>query len=187
MERFIGTKLIEAEKMTYYDFCIKKYGIYQENNQFKIDNKDKEGYLVEYENNYISWSPKDVFEKAYKKINGCLNDLQNDLVSTNNTKIEYDEITFNSPHNYIIKNSHNDNVLTGIHFQEGPTKESDINGVFIEDLIAICINRLENFQRSDFRGRENACAITKLEESLMWLRKRTINRVQRGVLGTYKI
>jgi len=30
--------------------------------------KDREGYKVVYEDNYISWSPKDVFEKAYKEI-----------------------------------------------------------------------------------------------------------------------
>ena len=29
---------------------------------------DKEGYAVEYEDGYRSWSPKDVFEKAYRPI-----------------------------------------------------------------------------------------------------------------------
>ena len=34
-------------------------------------NKDgKEGYGVRYEDGYISWSPKDVFEKAYRIIDG---------------------------------------------------------------------------------------------------------------------
>ena len=30
--------------------------------------KDKEGYKVKYPDGYISWSPKDVFEKAYMKV-----------------------------------------------------------------------------------------------------------------------
>jgi hypothetical protein len=29
------------------------------------------GYKVEYPDNYISWSPKDVFEKAYRELD-CL-------------------------------------------------------------------------------------------------------------------
>ena len=57
----------------------------------------------------------------------------------------------------------------------------------MDDLIAICINRLENFQNSEYKCRENAVAITKLEESLMWLRKRTLNRNKRNVLGENKI
>lgn len=30
--------------------------------------KDKEGYLVKYDNGYQSWSPKDVFDNSYKVI-----------------------------------------------------------------------------------------------------------------------
>lgn len=35
-----------------------------------------------------------------------------------------------------------------------------------------------------FKCRENACAITKIEEAEMWLQKRTAERKQRGVEGT---
>lgn len=35
------------------------------------------------------------------------------------------------------------------------------------------------------RCRENSMAITKLEEALLWLRKRTMGREQRGVEGTH--
>ena len=35
-----------------------------ENNLYKIN----DGYKVIYEDGYISWSPKDVFEKAYKEV-----------------------------------------------------------------------------------------------------------------------
>ena len=34
------------------------------------DGSEKEGYQVFYEDGYVSWSPKDVFEKAYRPING---------------------------------------------------------------------------------------------------------------------
>jgi hypothetical protein len=119
-----------------------------------------------------------------KNYNGELKKVDNDLLTTDYTYIESDEITFNSPHKYFIKSAH-DIILGSIHFQEGPLKESGLNGVFNEDLIGIVIDRLEHFQNSDFSCRENAVAITKLEEALMWLRKRTLNRQKRNVLGTY--
>ena len=49
------------------------------------------------------------------------------------------------------------------------------------------VERLECFQRSPYACRENAIAITKLEEALLWLRKRTEGRVQRGVEGTSEL
>jgi hypothetical protein len=64
--------------------------------------------------------------------------------------------------------------------------ESGLNGIFMEDLLIICLDRLQSFQATEFSCRENACAITKIEEALMWPRKRTDNRAKRGVLGTYK-
>lgn len=80
-----------------------------------------------------------------------------------------------------------DDVLCDIHFQEGPIKECGVNGVCNEDLIDMVIDRLEHFQNSEFRCRENALAITALEEALLWLRKRTMGREQRGVEGTHAV
>jgi hypothetical protein len=113
--------------------------------------------------------------------------LEHDLITTDNTHIviDNDSIQFNAPHDYEILQNDNNNMLCKVHFQQGGVKEAGLNGIFMEDLIAICINRLENFQNSDFRCRENAVAITKLEESLMWLRKRTLNKQKRNVQGKY--
>ncbi len=61
-----------------------------------------------------------------------------------------------------------------------------LEGKTNEDLLAMVICRLEHFQKSEFACRENAIAITKLEESLLWLRKRTMGRENRGVEGTHK-
>lgn len=74
-----------------------------------------------------------------------------------------------------------------IHFQRGPLLEAGHNGISDEALIAIVIDRLEGFQSGPYRGRENALAITKLEECLHWLRHRTDSRRQRGVEGTSKV
>ena len=53
MERYIGTKIIEAEPMS------RAHG-----------DKSEDGYKVRYPDGYESWSPKDVFEEAYRKASG---------------------------------------------------------------------------------------------------------------------
>jgi len=70
-----------------------------------------------------------------------------------------------------------------IKFQNGPIKNHGVNGCQNEDLLAIVIDRLRGFQTGKFSCRENAIALTKLEESLMWLNKRTRDRIKRGVEG----
>lgn len=76
--------------------------------------------------------------------------------------------------------------LGRISFQNGPVQELGVNGCFEEDLIAICIDRLRSFQAGDFACRENALALTKLEEAMHWLNHRTSDRQNRGVEGTNK-
>ena len=75
MQQFIGTKLINAKPMTRGEY--NKYRGWQvpEN-----ENPEDAGYLVEYQDSptantpdhagYVSWSPKDVFEKAYRRSDG---------------------------------------------------------------------------------------------------------------------
>ncbi len=57
------------------------------------------------------------------------------------------------------------------------------DGTTNEELIIILVDRL-SFLNKKFPCKENACAITKLEEALHWLESRTKNRVKRGVYGT---
>lgn len=72
-------------------------------------------------------------------------------------------------------------------FQNGPVNEVGVNGLTHEVLIAICIDRLRSFQNGPYSCRENALALTKLEEALHWLEHRTKVRVLRGVEGTHGI
>jgi predicted nucleotidyltransferase len=53
MKTFIGTKTIEAEPCK----------AWKQSGEHAIGT---EGYKVKYEDGYISWSPKDAFEKAYR-------------------------------------------------------------------------------------------------------------------------
>jgi hypothetical protein len=112
--------------------------------------------------------------------------LEHDLLTSKYTEVYHEdpeEMKYNAPHNFEVYSGYAD-LLANIHFQEGPIKECGINGVCNEDLIAMVITRLEHFQKSEFACRENALAITKLEEALLWLRKRTMGREKRQVEGT---
>lgn len=51
--------------MTLGEF-IKETGRNPYQNDFAIHDNGEEGYIVYYENGYVGWSLKDVFEKAYK-------------------------------------------------------------------------------------------------------------------------
>lgn len=114
--------------------------------------------------------------------------VQHDLLTSKYTTVYGEkEFKYNAPHKFMVIASNEDisgTPLVEIQFQEGPIKENGVNGVCNEDLIAMVICRLEHFQKSEFSCRDNAMAITKLEEALLWLRKRTMAREQRGVEGT---
>jgi len=51
-----------------------------------------------------------------------------------------------------------------------------------EGLLEVLLDRM-NYLQSKFPCRENAIAITKLDEALLWLNKRTFNRIKRNVEG----
>jgi hypothetical protein len=120
--------------------------------------------------------------------------LQYDLLTSKYTEvfiIDSEDMHYNAPCDFAVRPAEGviaeHSTLARIHFQEGPIKECGVNGVCNEDLIAMVICRLEHFQKSEFACRENALAITKLEEALLWLRKRTMGRENRGVEGTHNV
>ena len=115
-----------------------------------------------------------------------MKELKRDLLRTKYTRVLVEEdFNYNAPHNFEVRRVEDDKLVCAIHFQEGPVLECGSNGVGNEDLINMVIERLEHFQRSEYACRENEMAITKLEEALLWLRKRTMAREQRGVEGTH--
>lgn len=62
MNKYIGVKIILAIPMMLNQA--------EELLKRKIQANNEDGYLVEYEDGYKSWSPKEVFEKAYRKTDG---------------------------------------------------------------------------------------------------------------------
>lgn len=64
MEQFIGTKIIRARPMLLGDYNNHRgWGIPEDEDPMR------EGYNVRYSDDYQSWSPKEVFEKAYRRTN----------------------------------------------------------------------------------------------------------------------
>lgn len=74
--------------------------------------------------------------------------------------------------------------MQDVEFQNGPLAERGPNGTSNEALLAIVEDRLLGFQSGEYACRENAIALTKIQEAMMWLQKRTRDRVARGVEGT---
>lgn len=77
MEKYIGVKMINAKPMT--------RGEYNELRGWTIpadENPNDEGYLFKYSDDYISWSPKDVFEKAYRRFGSEQNAVTQDDVDS---------------------------------------------------------------------------------------------------------
>ena len=78
-----------------------------------------------------------------------------------------------------------------VDWQNGPLgrgeDRKEPNGAFVETVIDAARQRIEFYQASQFKCRENAIAITKLEEALLWLNKRTADREKRNVEGEHKI
>lgn len=76
-----------------------------------------------------------------------------------------------------------------IDWQNGPLmvdgERREPTGAFVEDVIAAAVGRIEAYQDTKFSCRENAIAITKLQEAGHWLNHRTADREKRGVEGTH--
>lgn len=80
-----------------------------------------------------------------------------------------------------------DHPTTILEFQNGPINEVGVNGVTQEVLLAIVVDRLRAFQKGPYSCRENALALTKIEEAQHWLHARTTARMTRGVEGTHTV
>lgn len=78
-------------------------------------------------------------------------------------------------------------VLCEIPFQKGPRQDSNSqHGVISSDLLEIVRDILIGYQKGPYSCKENACALTHIEEALMWLNKRVDDRIDRNVLGKYE-
>jgi hypothetical protein len=71
---YIGTKIVAAEPMdeiTFFKLRLnpKESEVSTTNRLvWPADKPNREGYKVRYEDGYISWSPKDVFDRSHREV-----------------------------------------------------------------------------------------------------------------------
>lgn len=110
--------------------------------------------------------------------NGNLNPVHTYVDTTNN-------LDGSMPNDYAFTeaNAEIQNLFGRIQFQNGPIKETGVNGCQIDDVLQILINRMRYFQCGEYACRENEVALKYLELSAQQLNLRTRNRKARGVEG----
>lgn len=170
------------------------------------------GYYVVYDDGYTSWSPGEVFEAGYTPFGGeAPSPLTAEDVLRNfeyETRLHFHRIPnghigdahaggwlarvtekeSGSLANYAIGANPEDTMPVQIvAMQEGTFNETGINGFTIENLLAVVIDRLKQFQDSDFKCQENKMAIHYAEQALGELNARTNRRIARGVEGTRQV
>lgn len=84
--------------------------------------------------------------------------------------------------NFPIQVRHDKNSIA-FTIQNGPIKEVGKNGCQVEDIIAAAKVIIEGLN-AKYPCRENAMVITKLDEAILWSKKRTSDREARKVEGT---
>lgn len=75
-------------------------------------------------------------------------------------------------------------TLATIPMQTGPTTESTVNGLFIEDLLVMAQDRIDQYNQGDWVCEENNTAIDCIKGALAALKSRTDKRKASGKYGT---
>jgi hypothetical protein len=73
-------------------------------------------------------------------------------------------------------------TVSTLGLPSGEVLQTVFDGTTNEEVLAMLIDRM-NYLNKKFPCRENSIAITNLEQALMWLEKRTRDRVARNVEG----
>jgi hypothetical protein len=89
-------------------------------------------------------------------------------------------------HAYAISTSNGDVPTTFINFQKGAVNEAGVNGISDESLLAILIDRAQDFQDGPFPSIDGEIALHHMRLALANLKRRFVERAQRGVEGYNK-
>lgn len=96
--------------------------------------------------------------------------------------VEVKRVEWNHPVGNFIEINDAHSAIT-FKIQNGPVKKKGINGCQVDQLLETARLMLDGLNKK-VPAKETACAITKIEEAMMWLEKRTKDRTARGVEGT---
>ena len=199
MRKYIGTKTIDAERMSECEFLEKTKGMDTRNRE------DQPGYRVVYPDGYVSWSPKGVFDKAYHEVLFETYPLPD---NADQEEHRIPAIVYPSGERTIAVapdpdygGAHRYQFINSLGFKDGQTqyegsfqqiqfvqKNADgtmTPGLQSEQLLLVLIDRHRKLN-DKFPSREGSLAITKMEEVLHWLEARVRERISRGVMGDLK-
>lgn len=82
MKTYVGTKIIRAEEMDECAF------LKAEKNEDVLNRETQPGYKVIYPDGYVSWSPKAVFEEAYRLVSADEKILMSDPDTNTDAEVE---------------------------------------------------------------------------------------------------
>ena len=166
MKKYVGTKELKAIPMNKEEYCQYRQWEVPSN-----ENPKEEGYLVEYLDGgkpnderhlgYISWSPKDVFEKAYK------------LIEKNNGVLTEGEKRVRT--NFNVSAAKTVDTAKQLMAEAINLLSRDQN-----DIASYYYDSINTTQYRDLSGdyqREVATAKTKIEEAAMWAVKALTNDI----------
>ena len=92
-------------------------------------------------------------------------------------------------HHYKLSHHENSILNEEIKFVKKEQKDGKFimvqSGTTNEEVLAMLIDRVQHLNQKA-SCRENSIAITHLEEALLWLNRRTADRIKRGVENTPK-
>lgn len=131
MEKYIGVKLIVATPMDAKEFSDESGKVVA----------GEEGYKVVYEDGYISWSPKDVFEKAYRKENIIVNDASSDKPHEQRVIEESKELSVKVEKLGLFINE--SPIFASLHDSEKQRLSSQL--LAMKYYYSILVERIENF------------------------------------------
>jgi hypothetical protein len=192
MKQYIGSKTISAMPMTNEGFA-------KLMDKPFTNHSSLPGYLVEYEDGYKSWSPKDVFEKAYDELLVGPNAVTAHLLPT--PVFPSDVLTvgfaldpdYGGAHEYQFQNSLGfnngkadyDDSYQKIRFVQKNVDGTMKPGLQTEQLLLCIIDRHMKLNNK-FPSDQGLKFIRKIEEALTLLEDRVRDRMERGVMGDLK-
>ena len=189
MKTYVGTKIIQAEEMSEFQWRRVNGGPLAKT--LNIGNNDRAGYHVIYEDGYQSWSPKDVFDKAYheflpdgRAVNAVV------YPSVERTIFSADDPKYGGGHRYQFQES--------IGFSQGVAgyvesrqeirfvkKEEDgtmTPGLQSEQLVIALIDRTQKLN-AQYPSEFNNKMIAGLQMFLEACKERVQDRISRDVMG----
>lgn len=191
MEKYVGTKIIKAAAMNLGDYNAHRGWKIPEN-----ENPEKEGYLVEYSDDYQSWSPKDVFEEAYRKLTAEYPEKLHELKvfpSEAATIGVYPDKDYGGAHQYLIKEcagfSDGETQYVNTHqvlqFVKKEEDGSMTPGLQSEQVLLALIDRHVKLNKR-FPSVFNEKMIEGMQMAIDAMQERVQDRLDRDVMGELK-